>query len=336
MDIDSKVKKYTDYIYSQEGEKIKRFIIEIGENRVILSNPVVTPNNEYEFVDMSHIIYFYHDFIIEKNLADIEGPENGGNATSNNWVKIAEKRVFEDSCTQILPGFIDNVINFDIRNNSKKHFVVTSTGNEMPKTSTTDYRCKEYFELEGYNEEDNYAIVKYCTFSKNSLNFETKNNEPRYYEYYKIYFSCGDTELNLNHIGFSAYISESDLLEIKSWAEDFIEYTAELTKKHIREEIQSNEIKPYFSPGVFREYLKRKYPEDLTDFEKIFLYISNNEIIAERYYKWIVGESVKKELIIIDSQTNQEYSISSLVKDGMKDWEACKFLIDLTIKNSKR
>lgn len=327
-------KRYTDYIYSEKGEKVKRFILEIGEHRIILSNPEIQAFSEYEFEEISDALYFYHDFIIEKNVNFNAFDDEFDCDNIPDWKPFASVYVYEDSSTKVLPWFIDEVLNYDIKNESKKHYFITSKGiNGKAQKSKTDYECREYFNLEGFDEEDIYSIVKYCRYFEKAYNDKSGQEEPKYVEFYKMFFLCGCMETGNNHEGFEAYLEEKDLIEVKKWAEDFISYAENKEKENIKRKLKSKKIEKFFCPGVFRKHLSKKYPEDISRFEEIFKAIDKEELVSNRYYQWIIGETPEKELFIID-KTGTQYTLPELVKTGMKDWEACQFMIEI-IKNNR-
>jgi hypothetical protein len=325
-------KRYTDTITDEDGKEVRRFILELGEHRVILSSPSIQAYHEYEFEDITDALYFYHNFIIEKNRNYNVFDDEDTESKEPKWEELTSVYVYEDSSTRVLPYFIDMVIDYDIKNESKKNYFTEQRGfSGEKKQSTTDYECREYFDLKGFEEEDCYTIVKFCRNFAESYNKKTERYEPKYVEFYEMGFFCGCSEVDRNPEGFIAYLEEPDLLVIKDWANEFLEYAMELTKSKIKEALASTEIEDFYCPGVVRKHIQDKYPEDIDKFEEIFKTIDRYDFIADRYYEWITGQTPEKE-IEVTTPDKKKRSLPSLIESGMKDWEAAEFMV-LTIMN---
>lgn len=53
--------------YETKRKGLKKIVLEVDENRIILEKPQIQPYNEYKYTGAEDILYFYYDITIMEN-----------------------------------------------------------------------------------------------------------------------------------------------------------------------------------------------------------------------------------------------------------------------------
>lgn len=208
--------------YIESCKDTKRFILEINNHRVILANPVCQLfDDDRPYTNVNNILYFYYDFIIEKNK-NYDGFDDS-NVLKPKWKKHSSVYVYEDGATKYLSKIIDEALNYDLKTNSLRHYFFDGGG----KKSETNYECCEVFKLTGSCEEDYFTINKYYRY----FDYSADTRGPKECEFYNMFFGCGNSQLGRNVSGFYAYLNREDMFVVKKWVDEFMAYTEELIKR---------------------------------------------------------------------------------------------------------
>lgn len=218
-------KFYTD-ILTENGKEIKRFILEINNHRIILSDPTVQLfDSDKKYKDTKDIIHFYHDFVIEENKAYLK--DNDSNTPAPDWQVHSSVDVYENSMTKHLGKRLGEILDYDLKENSRREYFLELDGTE----STTDFECREIFEMYGFCEEDNFVIHKYFRHFDYSYDEYTDTDGVKECEFYRVFFGCGETQLRYNISGIYAYLLREDMLVVKQWADGFMAYVEEMIRR---------------------------------------------------------------------------------------------------------
>lgn len=128
--------------------KKKECVLEINENRIILSNPRIQPYNEFCYESKNDILHFYYDLKIqydtnafyfmhmteeERKEAEIEK----GKKIQRNWITIASGYAYEFGAIIALPETIEAILNVNPDILGKKRYFFKESDKE--KLSTTDF-----------------------------------------------------------------------------------------------------------------------------------------------------------------------------------------------------
>ena len=217
-------KFYTDTVI-EKNKEIKRFILELNNHRIILSDPTVQLfDSEREYNGIGDILYFYHNFVIEENKAYFENKK--GIDPAPDWQPHSYISVYENSMTMYLGSELDEILNYDLRSCSDRRYFSEIDGTE----STTDFECSKVFELQGFCEEDNFFIHKYFRH----FDYSADTDGVKECEFYRMFFGCGEIQLNHNISGIYAFLTREDMLVVKQWADEFMAYVEENIRKDLR------------------------------------------------------------------------------------------------------
>ena len=95
-------KEVKPYIDSEKIENRKYFVLEIGNNRIILSNPSIQPSNEFKCDSFKDVMYFYYH-------VDIQAKEG------KSWKSIVENGVYDFPAIPSLPDMISYMTAYDMK-----------------------------------------------------------------------------------------------------------------------------------------------------------------------------------------------------------------------------
>lgn len=214
-------KFYTNTVIEKNRE-IKQFILEINNHRMILSDPTVQLfDSDRKYRGTDDIIHFYHNFVIEENKAYLK--DKDGNIPAPDWQRHSFISVFENSMTMYLGRQLDEVLSYDLKSCSDRRYFWEPDGTE----STTDFECSKVFELSGFCEEDNFVIHKYFRH----FDYSADTDGIKECEFYRMFFGCGESQLNYNISGIYAFLMREDILVVKKWADEFMAYVEENIRK---------------------------------------------------------------------------------------------------------
>jgi len=323
--------------------KNKECVLEINENRIILSNPSIQPFNEYFYASKNDILYFYYDLKLQfctnywyfNGLTEEERKKEEretGKIQQPNWVTIANGYVYEFGAIVDLPKIIDEVIKSDPDIEGLKKYFYEHRDKVYSKT---DYESRYEINCTGLCEEDSYIITKVHRHFENSYRRETNDYGPIDYYWYEIYIGVGSEGLE-NTVGFrNTKLYEQDLLIIKDWANDFLELGKEIKQKRIEKMFDSEEDKYSCDPKWFKGHMMKNYPEDFHKWKEIWIKLYNYDFIRDEYWNYVKGVKIDKPLF---SQWQQEDKVvaQELIQNGMKDWEAYLVLVQEYEESQKR
>lgn len=211
-------KEVKPYINSETIENRKYFVLEIGNNRIVLSNPSIQPLNEFKCDSFKDVMYFYYN-------VDIQSKDD------KEWKSIAENGVYDFPALPSLPDMISYMTSYDMKKDyNRREFLYNSFEKEE---STTDYEIKKDMNLLGMLNEDEYSVTKYYRFIKDNYNPEKDTWEDTESIWYDLYVGVGNGD-GRSTTGFkTTCLKDEDLIEIKLWAEKFLEYAIDMQKKII-------------------------------------------------------------------------------------------------------
>lgn len=214
-------KFYTDTVIEKD-EEIKRFILELNNHRIILSDPTVQLfDSDKKYTGTGDILHFYHNFIIEENKEYLKDRE--GHSHAPDWQRHSSVSVYEDSMTMYLGRELDEILNYDLKSSSDRRYFLEHDGTE----STTDFECSKAFEMSGICEEDNFFIHKYFRH----FDYSADTDGVKECEFYRMFFGCGENQLYYNISGIYAFLEREDIIVVKQWADEFMAYVEESIKK---------------------------------------------------------------------------------------------------------
>ena len=211
-------KEVKPYIDSEKIENRKYFVLEIGNNRIILSNPSIQPSNEFKCDSFKDVMYFYYH-------VDIQAKEN------EIWKSIVENGVYDFPAIPSLPDMISYMTSYDMKKDyNKREYLYDGFEKEE---STTDYEIRKDMKLSGMLNEDEYSVTKYYRFIKDNYNPEKDTWEDTESIWYDLYIGIGSGN-GYSTTGFKITgLKDEDLTEIKLWAENFLEYAVNMQKEAI-------------------------------------------------------------------------------------------------------
>lgn len=311
-------------------------VLEINEDRIILSNPNVQPFNEYVYDSKEDILYFYYDIKLQHNTTwyAFNGLTDGERnelypGVKPNWVTYAISSVYEFGAIRFLPEYIDEIIKINPDENGQKDYLYSG----LNERSKTDYEATYELSCTGMLNEDSYILKKYHRHYEESWNDENDSYGQKDCVWYDIYIGLG-SEQRRNTTGIMAcHLAEDELLVIKEWAEDFMDMTKKVTQSHIEKMFESEIDDYYSSPKWFHDHIKEKYPEDAERWKDIWKKLYSETFILEEYWNYVKGNPIKKPLF---SEWSKEKLVAQdLIKGGVKDWKAYCRLIDF-YKNYNR
>lgn len=316
-------------VYETKRKGLKKIILEVNENRVILEKPRIQPFNEYKYTGAEDILYFYYDMTIMENtnysvssLSKEEQDRYLDEEDNRNpvWVKKTSVNVYEFGIIADVENFIDEILKFDIdKEGTRTYFWERDPKTNKRTRSKTDYECSHTFELAGMCDEDNIYITKYCRHFDCAYNPKTDKNEEKYVEFYKVFIGCGDNQMKANITGIIFDADEEDLLEIKKWANMFMEYAGEETIKGINN-MYKKEEDSYYYPYFLKKHLEEKYPEDVPKLREIYPQLYEISYVIEEYYKYVKRQKIKDPITL--KREGTVYTAQYFLDKGMKDYEA--------------
>lgn len=331
--IEDGINKIKDISGKITKQPVKLFVLEVNENRMIVSNPSIQSFNEFNYVNRNSIMYFYYDTEIQfdreySKFNNHSKGDLGRKPTKHDWVSIIKDDVFEFGIMRSLSEAIDFIMKYDMKDAQKEYFLI-ERGSD--KRSETDYEGVYHYSFTGMCEEDILDFTKKCRYFESSYNPKTKCNEPKYVEWYEIYFGIGN-ESKENTVGFKcSRLKNEDLLVIKEWVEAFMSYAEEVEKRNIEDYLKNP---PKDSDTYYvRKHIESKYPEDINDFQKIYAKLNEESFILDEYIKYIKNEEISEPLF---SKWSPKKGITAkeLMDKGLKDYEAYIELINFYHKNS--
>lgn len=211
-------------------------VLEINENRIILSNPQIQPFNEYEYNSKEDIMHFYYDLEIQFDLNYCERllHKKGSckKKQKRDWVRVTTGNVYEFGAIVALGECIDEIIFIDLKKKKDRQYFCDDADGK--KQSETDFEVSHEISCTGMLEEDSYVLKKTLHHFDYAYDEKTDQYISKDIERYGIYIGIG-SESRPNTIGFSCTdLTEDELLIIKAWAEDFLAIAEKITKKHIK------------------------------------------------------------------------------------------------------
>ena len=257
-------------------KQTKKFsILQIDNVRLVASNPSVTPYSTYIYESPKDIMYFYYDLALEKE-------------TESGWKTIKEARVTEFGIMKYLEGHINKVLAFDVKNEGVRNYFEKRNRDGSTSVSTTEYEAICPMDIYGMFHEDCFHIKKkYRTF--------TDSRGLNEFELYDVNIFIGGDECHGIPIGVCfTNLEREDIINIKRFAQGFMEMANEITKKDIEKLLTSNKNDKYNEPKIVRDHLKKIY--NIDDWRPIFLKISMEEYILDEYIDYITGKKEPSEL----------------------------------------
>ncbi len=202
----------------------KKFIFEHGQNRIIFSDPLIQPKNEFKYNSSDDILYFYYDIEIQRNTNYFN------KSLTPIWETLVCTNVSEFGTVPYLEEFIDEMIAFDIFKNGKKIYF------SEPYNDFSDFDSRYIDSLSGFFNEDEFEIKKFGSRRFNYYDSEGEQKEPTTdCIRYEMFVGLGD-EIKTNTEGvYFKDLKETDLLTFKSMIHEFMEYAKEVTMKNIEE-----------------------------------------------------------------------------------------------------
>lgn len=316
--------------------KKKESVLEINENRIILSNPRIQPFNEFYYESKKDILHFYYDLKIQYNanaicftyMTDEERKKaeiEEGKMTQKNWVTIASGHVYEFGAILALPESIDNILNVDPDILGKREYFFEE--NDKEERSTTDYESMYEISCTGMLEEDSYLIKKVHRHFEDCYDIKTDRIGPLDREWYEVYVGIGSESRN-NTMGFRcSSISKKELLVIKLWAEDFLELAEEETKTVINKMFESEDDEYDCNPKWFREHIRNQYPDVFPKWKEMWIKLYREDFIREEYWNYVKGNVIENPIFSTWDDKNKVVPLE-LIEKGVPDWEAYMKAID--------
>lgn len=304
----------------REAEKC---ILDINEDRIILSNPSVQPFNEYIYDSKDDILYFYYDIEWQHNTEWSKYDElKKEKEVKANWVTCAVNSVYEFGAIRALSECVDDIIRINPDENGQKDYLFI----DKDTRSETDYESTYEISCTGMLKEDSYRLKKIHKHFASYWNEEDDTYGPKDLISYEVYIGLGG-ELQRNTIGImSDDMTEDDVLIIKAWADDFMELTKSITLACIERMFNSDEDKNYYNPKWLHDHIKETYPEDINQWKEIWKKLYSETFILEEYWNYVKGNEIESPYF--SKWTNKRLVAQDLIKDGRKDWEAYCQLID--------
>lgn len=211
------------YTIERNGQKV--FCLECENIRVTVSNPRIQPFHTYKFDSMRDAMYFYYDMSIEEN-------KNWRYGTPR-WKNVCNQYVYENGMIRHLTEFIDSICKLDME----------KEGKQVQGYSQKTMRFNDI--LIGFCDEDGYELTRYKNFENGKECYE---------------FSCffGNSQISSNLMGVRMkWLNQHDLKYIKKWTADFLSYAEEVTRRHVREEIEFDKNNKKVENGKLYVYEKR-------------------------------------------------------------------------------
>lgn len=211
-------KEVKPYIDSEKIENRKYFVLEIGNNRIVLSNPSIQPFNEFKCDSFKDVMYFYYDVDIQTKEDKI-------------WKNIAKNGVYDFPALPSVPDMISHMLSYDMKKDyNKREYLYDGFEN---KESTTNYEIRKDVNLSGILCEDEYSLTKYYRFIKDNYNPNKDTWEDTESVWYDLYVG-----ININGgqstVGFkTVHLNEEELETVRLWAEKFLEYAVNMQKEAI-------------------------------------------------------------------------------------------------------
>lgn len=313
-------------------------ILEIGENRVILSDPEIQPFNEFLYRSKRDIFHFYYNMKIQLDtnaiyfsMTDEEREEcekEDGHKIQHNWVTVAKNYITEFGIIDALEECINTIIRSNPDEGQKDYLKSADRKTRKIITSDTDYESMYEINLRGLLQEDQYILKKHHRHIE-TFNYR-KNKDICHDEYYySIYIGAGGESRDNSTGIFRERLSKKELLIIKKWAKDFMNLAKERTQKKIEwmftREAYDGEEK-YYTPSWFERHMREKYPEDYPKWKEIWIKLYEEDFILKEYFKYVKGETIEDALF--SKYTGEKVVAQELIKENMKDWEAYCKLVD--------
>lgn len=292
------------------------FVLEMHENRIILSNPVIQPFNEFHYESEKDILHFYYDMRIETcpNYYAVKNVKE----TKPNWVLTAAESVYEFGIMPFLAEFIDTMIqNVDPDLYGKKVYFRT----DINENDEANYRTSYTEECGDILREDEYVITK------RHIHYDDFNKKGEYDKYeYDLYIGIGSGIRN-NTTGFRVTeLSGEELYVVKEWALSFMDYTREQTQKGIELRFESEQNENDSDPAWLKKHMEKNYPDDFKKWRKIWVELYSFNFIRNEYWRFVKGEEIREPLF--SKWKGEKVIAQDLIKNGMKDWEAYLRLVD--------
>lgn len=275
--------------------KKNKFILEMGNIKLVASNPSITPFHTYKYNSQNDIMYFYYDLeLFKKNH-------------KNKWISFADSYVTEFGVMPYVSEIATEIINRDLE----------KEGNFVESKNDFDVTCKKYdtfINLVGMFYEDQFV------FSKKRHDFISGDEFTKGEETYSLKIFIGGNTFTSVPIGVNfSGLTKEDIEVVKKFADEFMNYASEKTKKEIKRALYSNENDEYNYPKIVREHLKKKY--GITEgWEKIFIELNNKEYIFDEYFDFITGKTNISELGC--HEWHGEKRTAEQLLETMRDFEA--------------
>ena len=315
--------------------KKKECVLEINENRIILSNPRIQPFNEFYYEDKRDILHFYYNLKIqydtnafyfahmtEKERKEVEIEK--GKKIQRNWVTIASGNVYEFGDIIALPETIEAILNVnpDILG-KKRYFFEESDKENYQQQILSPYMTS----CTGMLEEDSYLIKKVHHHLDDSYDIKTGQSGAIDHEWYEMYIGIG-AESRKNTIGFRcSCVSKEELFIIKSWAEDFLELAKVQTKAEINKMFESEADEYDCDPKWFREHIRVNYPNIFSNWKELWVRLYKEDFIRKEYWDYVKGNPIETPIFSGCDDKNKIVPLD-LIKKGEPDWKAYMQAID--------
>lgn len=257
-------------------KQTKKFsILQIDNVRLVASNPRITPFRNYIYEGPQDIMYFYYNLSLEKE-------------TESGWKVITDTCVTEFGIMKYLEEHINKVLAFDVKNEGIRHYFEKKNKDKTVTISTTEYEAIAPMDIYGMFHEDCFHIKKkFRTF--------TDSRGLNEFELYDVDIFIGGDECHGIPIGVCfTNLEREDIINIKRFAQGFMEMANEITKKDIEKLLTSNKNDKYNEPKIVRDHLKKIY--NIDDWRPIFLKISMEEYILDEYIDYITGKKEPSKL----------------------------------------
>ena len=129
-EMDKKIRNY---------KKNQKCILQIGGNKVILSDPIIIPFNSYRCNSFADVMYFYYNIKIKSRK---DRSKNG--KTKLKWKTIASASANDFGAIRELPSFIDRIIKADPDELSKKEYFLEMDEGDSKLSKQTMRRNMKY------------------------------------------------------------------------------------------------------------------------------------------------------------------------------------------------
>lgn len=274
--------------------------------KLVAKEPSIQPFNTYIYNGPESIMHFYYTLELYRKKY------------SGQWEKVHTAYIYEFGIMPYIAKNIDFLLNVDARKEGIRYYFKEKNKNGETVTSKKEFEAIYPYDIAGMFNEDALHFTKhYKTFTDcRGLNV---------FEWYDLSILIGGNETGLAPIGCHIeHLEKTDLLVIKSFAEEFMKIAGEIAKQQIENYLTSEADSDYNDPKTVRDYLKKEYGID--DWRPIFLKLSREEYVLDEFVDYIKGKLTIDQLKC-NEWHGEKRRMPELLKT-MKDYEAYMYIID--------